>query len=432
MVLLLPAGCYVLALGLGFPAGRRESDWLSIRGNEGLPNRVGIAFWELSHVTFRNFATPLRACDISEMPRSKSSWQPSTKKSTNNSRAPKSSPNLRHEESSSPPVSAKLQQQCLNIFRDALHPGDGDTAILQAVKGHLYNRDFAAAFGKEEYLRVYASRWSPSRALGYLQIFTDVQTQFLPDRGIETGATQQVDEEVKIVCLGSGGGAELVALGGWLSQNRSSGSDVKLTVDLVDIASWAPVMADLQQQIVTPPELSKYASAAAIERNLPMVPRDHLESRFHQLDLLGQTEAEILALVGDVKMVTLMFTLNELYTTSMPKTQRLLSHITAAIAPGALLLVVDSPGSYSTVSINGAEKRYPMQWLLAYTLLDAPRKTAGTGQEKAKWKRVVEDESRWFRLPQGLVYPIELEDMRYQIHLYRRLGGDGADGEEDG
>jgi 25S rRNA (uracil2843-N3)-methyltransferase len=118
-----------------------------------------------------------------------------------------------------------------------------------------------------------------------------------------------------------------------------------------------------------------------------------------------------------------MFTLNELYSTSMSKTQNLLSHITGSTRPGTFLLVVDSPGSYSTVSLNGTEKKYPMQWLLDYTLLGPPKKVESDSTD-AKWEKVIDESSRWFRLPEGLNYPIELENMRYQIHLYRRRDDD--------
>jgi 25S rRNA (uracil2843-N3)-methyltransferase len=85
------------------------------------------------------------------------------------------------------------------------------------------------------------------------------------------------------------------------------------------------------------------------------------------------------------------------------------------VPAGTLLLVVDSPGSYSTVSLNGAEKKYPMQWLLDHTLLDE-----GPKGDTAAWSKLTEDESKWFRLDTRLRYPIELEDMRFQLHLYRR------------
>jgi 25S rRNA (uracil2843-N3)-methyltransferase len=114
-----------------------------------------------------------------------------------------------------------------------------------------------------------------------------------------------------------------------------------------------------------------------------------------------------------------MFTLNELYSCSIPKTQLLLGQLTRDMRPGAHLLVVDSPGSYSTVSINGTEKKYPMQWLLDHTLLDSEPQQRGF-EVIQKWTKVSSNESKWFRLPPGLEYPIALEHMRYQIHVYAR------------
>jgi 25S rRNA (uracil2843-N3)-methyltransferase len=90
---------------------------------------------------------------------------------------------------------------------------------------------------------------------------------------------------------------------------------------------------------------------------------------------------------------------------------------------GAILLVVDSPGSYSTINLNGAEKKYPMQWLLDHTLLEQASSDAkeSAHADGAKWEKVHEEESRWFRLDASLAYPIDLENMRMQVHLYRRL-----------
>jgi len=112
-----------------------------------------------------------------------------------------------------------------------------------------------------------------------------------------------------------------------------------------------------------------------------------------------------------------------LYSTSLSLTQKFLLNLTSTLSTGAMLLVVDSPGSYSTITLNGAEKKYPMQWLLDHTLLtQADRDPTGKKKEMdAKWEKVHEDESRWFRLSPDLRYPIELENMRMQVHLYRRL-----------
>lgn len=327
-----------------------------------------------------------------------------------------------------PNVPIELQQRCLNIFRDALQPDDQDATTVQEVKGHLYNRNFATAFGKEEYLRVYASRWSPSRALGYLQVFNDIEESILP-AGNTIPLKGEDGSAYNIVCLGGGAGAELVGLAGWLSELRESLSDMKLRITLIDIAYWGTTVNDLHKRIVTPPELSKYASAAAKEANKVMLPEETLEASFLQQDVLEWPEEDITKMVGDAKLVTLLFTLNELYSTNVPKTQRLLSHLTSLLRPDAFLLVVDSPGNYSTVSINGAEKKYPMQWLLDYTLLGSEQKVGGA-RVVPKWEKVLSDDSRWFRMPQGLRYPIELENMRYQVHLYRRLG-EGEEREQE-
>ncbi|KAI7542241.1 hypothetical protein KC331_g8095 [Hortaea werneckii] len=314
-------------------------------------------------------------------------------------------------------VPFELQQRCLNVFRDALEPDEQDSKTVQEVKGHLYNRDFGTAFGNQEYLKVYASRWSPSRALGYLQIFNDVQRHF--DVAADEGESPSTKSR-EIVCLGGGAGAELVALAGWLSQSPSGAeAQQKLDIKLLDIASWESVVECLQRRIVIPPELSKYASAAAKEANKAMLSEECIKVESQQRDLLEWPEAELKTTVGGADLVTLMFTLNELYSTNMAATQHLLARLTDSMQLGSHLLVVDSPGSYSTVSINGAEKKYPMQWLLDYTLL-------GSGQKKgkgdgAKWAKVESDESRWFRLSPDLRYPIELENMRFQLHLYRRV-----------
>lgn len=407
------------------------------------------------------------------MPRDKSSWQPSSVKrqrQPKQHKGPIPSPSEKaYLQDDSIPTT--LQQSLLNVFRNACNkgpPAEFDE-ILQEIKGHLYNRDFATAFGKDEYLEAYAARWSSSRALGYAQIFSDLSpliTELLEQKQSKESAvlgsaseeiasakapstiSQAGDDEVpmlskevekslrlhgsnssatlRVVCLGGGAGAEVVGLAGWLKYFRDTSSSSEQTtqpalsnLDLlsVDIADWDKVMRDLHKGIVTAPVLSKYASAAAKAANAAVLPSDALKAHFKQQDLLSIDASGIKELLADADIVTIMFTLNELYTASVPKTQRLLYALTAALRPGAMLLVVDSPGSYSTVTINGAEKKYPMQWLLDHTLVPSPTKDA-----QIQWQKLVSDDSRWFRLPNGLKYPIELENMRYQIHLYQRSG----------
>ncbi|THY46193.1 hypothetical protein D6C97_08368 [Aureobasidium pullulans] len=392
------------------------------------------------------------------MPRDKSSWQPLHKRQrpTKQNKGPIPLPTEKgYQQDNAIPIT--LQQSLLNVFRDACNKGSPAEIedILQEVKGHLFNRDFATAFGKEEYLEAYAARWSPSRALGYAQIFSDLSPEIsdlLENKSTESQSTDNEsatlsdqlesqltlqsqtasDKALNILCLGGGAGAEVVGLAGWLRHLRDNASSPdedtpqpnisKLDIFGIDVATWDKVMQDLHQGIITPPFLSKYASAAAKATNKAVLPSEVFNVRFEQKDLLDMDAAGVEEMLVNSDIVTIMFTLNELYSTSVAKTQRLLYALTASMRPGSLLLVVDSPGSYSTVTLNGASQKYPMQWLLDHTLL-SPKKDAEKGTPP-QWKKLVSDESRWFRLPEDdLKYPIELENMRYQIHLYRRHDG---------
>jgi len=420
----------------------------------------------------------------------------------------------------------KFQQHILRVFRDACAEPLGSEldSTLQEVKGHLYNRDFLTAFGSKRYLWAYAARWSPSRALGYLQIFQDIsdivsqsvrqdtnearkpdvndseaklendlrdqlqlseprhKTHNETDNNESLAADDDGDDDdfveitreeatsgkppayeddnavpkyvnppsygaeaappaaksqnstpgLRIASIGGGAGAELVATAGWLRLQADEDNDSddpivgEAPIDLdsvemhcVDIAEWSSVVSNLEAAITTPPTISKYASAAAKAANTALLPAGAMKIESTRQDVLDANPDCLRSIFQGSDLITMMFTLNELYSTSVSKTQRLLFEMTVATRPGTLLLVVDSPGSYSTVTINGAEKKYPMQWLLDHTLLEASKKTRVLPPGD-HWTKVLSDESRWFRLPKGLDYPIELENMRYQIHLYRR------------
>ncbi|KAF9736923.1 hypothetical protein PMIN06_010671 [Paraphaeosphaeria minitans] len=341
------------------------------------------------------------------------------------SKAPAKTPKTKAPVSETGPTSSlpvDLLQLLLNIFRNAFPErlSTDITPLLQEVKGHLYNRDFSTAFGKEEYLETYAVRWSPSRTLCYLEILYNLQDELKPSK---SESQEGEDANWNIVGLGGGAGAEIVALGGLLKLFATTNEDehtAKMNIAAIDIADWANVIKQLHSGIVTKPPLSKYASAAAQSANNALTSPSSFAVTFHQHDVLNLPPETLARLVENAHLITLLFTLNELYTSSLSLTQKFLLNLTTALAPGTHLLVVDSPGSYSTVSLNDTDKKYPMQWLLDHTLLQPP----GSAKADAapRWEKLQEEESKWFRLPGGLRYPIELENMRYQLHLYRRCG----------
>ncbi|KAF2851322.1 hypothetical protein T440DRAFT_60983 [Plenodomus tracheiphilus IPT5] len=326
-------------------------------------------------------------------------------------------------------IPLELQQLLLNIFRSTFAERfqTDINPLLQEVKGHLYKRDFATAFGNESYLEAYAARWSPSRALGYAEVFWDLKHHLRSD--LEDTGNESEDKSWKVVCLGGGAGAEIVALAGVqkmlsTAQNEEKESkQPKIEIAAIDVADWSTVVKNLATQLETTPILSKYASAAAKAANAPLLAPGSLEVRFAKHDVLAPESSDLSSHLKTASLVTLLFTLNELYSASLPLSQKFLLDMTAAMTPGSLLLIIDSPGSYSSVTLNGAEKKYPMQWLLDHTLLkqaNGNQKVRGE-EEIPRWEKLQEDESKWFRMDEELTYPIELENMRMQLHLYRRV-----------
>ena len=348
-----------------------------------------------------------------------------------------------------PTVTTALQQPLLNIFRDAfpdLIASNSLQKVLQDVKGALYERDFSRAFGTEEYLEAYSLRWSPSRALGYVSILVDIQehlAELVPlcandqDTHKDIEAVEAPQSCLPTICFG-GGAAEVIAFGGFLRFLKDSTAitpgemkleealaslsvteQVKIQLLLVDTASWQTVVMKLDTGLTSLPTL-KYANAVAREANTALLREGDITTSFQLKDVLALSPPQVAEMVGSGrKLLTLLFTLNELYTSSIGKTTAFLLNLTLASKSGTLLLVVDSPGSYSETTVGSEAKKYPMKFLLDHTLLAKEKNEAGDGL--ASWEKLVSEDSRWFRLPETLRYPIPLENMRYQIHLYRRI-----------
>ncbi|GKT44969.1 25S rRNA (uridine(2843)-N(3))-methyltransferase [Colletotrichum spaethianum] len=226
----------------------------------------------------------------------------------------------------------------------------------------------------------------------------------------------ELTKSIRMLSIG-GGAAEIAAFAAYLSQqpSRSLGG----TMALLDSAPWDDAVAKLHDALTTPPPLSKYANAAAKAANMAIIEADRLTSSFTQQDVLSMTRDQLSQKLGNEPLiVTLLFTLNELYTTAgIGKTTAFLLDLTATVPLGSLLLVVDSPGSYSEAAVGKESKKYPMQWLMDHTLATKPEKEGVV--EGCRWEKLESHDSVWFRLADSLKYPIPLENMRYQMHLYR-------------
>ncbi|PWW78229.1 hypothetical protein C7212DRAFT_18929, partial [Tuber magnatum] len=166
----------------------------------------------------------------------------------------------------------------------------------------------------------------------------------------------------------------------------------ELHLTAIDIADWASIIDTLHTGLTS-------SSPAFISPSSYSV-------TFHRHDILSTPSPPPTLLPPNTSLITLLFTTNELYTQSRGDTTRFLLSLSALTRIGCLLLVLESAGSYSTVEING--KPFPTGMLLDHTLSE-------------NWEIVFKDESRWHRLPEGLKYPIDLENMRYFVRVYRRV-----------
>ncbi|GCB22784.1 25S rRNA (uridine(2843)-N(3))-methyltransferase [Aspergillus awamori] len=356
-------------------------------------------------------------------------------------------------------------------------------SLIQTIKTHLYNRDFDSAFtdANEDLLRAYALRWSSSRALGYAGIFRALLREVVKPVSDHTAAAATTSTN-NVVCIGGGAGAEIVALAAaWRDfldgaelrfssardedqiadaveavslddgkEEEGSKEAVKqptstttsttttttypgLSVTAVDIADWSKVVERLSTAIQSPTVTGSKSHPA------PLLPSNKDEEKktpsfsvgFEKLDVLSTGEKELQGLFSrqeaescSTVLVTLMFTLNELFSTSMAKATGFLLRMTDMLRPGTVLLVVDSPGSYSTLKLGKGgdgevrERQYPMKFLLDHTLLSVA---------EGKWERLMSEDSRWWRRDAArLRYDVGegagLEDMRFQVHVYRRVG----------
>lgn len=363
----------------------------------------------------------------------------------------------------------ELQQLVLNIFRStfpALQDPETLKPVLRDIKIALSARDLETAFGKEEWLEAYAARWSPSRLLGYVNLLAWAVEEckeeawvqrLLGTRTAGADGSPPVEEKrnpPRVVCIG-GGAAELMAFGALarllrpetcgkplgegagieegvekldISSSGAVGGSSLLDLRLVDSAPWGNVISKLHSGLTTPPALSKYASASARASNASFLQPGTMDVSFTQADVLALEKGRLKGIVGDdPAMVTLFFTLNELYTTDVAKSTKFLLELSFACAKDSLLCVIDSPGSYSETAIGKADeeqkerKKYPMHWLMDHALLRSAKGKGGDGEGAAMWEKLIVDESRWYKLDESLDYPIGLENIKFQVHLFKRL-----------
>lgn len=261
--------------------------------------------------------------------------------------------------------------------------------MIQKVKGDLYNRDYLSAFDSDDKRFAYVARWSPARALAYASLFSSLEPlrQLLADPNKETSA----------LCIGGGAASELVALGSMFACLKQPNGDTpsKLHLNVIDIADWSTIVGSL----------SSYISQKWFYNPAKFT------SEFVLGDVLSQNAESLRLALLD--FITLLFTTNELFCEKKTETIKLLQMLSSHCRKGALLLIAESAGSYSHITVGS--KRFPVQFLIDTILAGKP------GASDGAWEIVDQNESCWYRInTKEVEYPIKLENMRFFYRLYRK------------
>ncbi|CAJ2507189.1 Uu.00g083750.m01.CDS01 [Anthostomella pinea] len=347
-----------------------------------------------------------------------------------------------------------LQQLILNIFRNTfLASKDFDSwkGTLHEVNEALLQRDLVKAFGSEEFKEGYALRWSPSRSLVYVNVLACLCDLRQDDHWVKQLLNLDLPSKpARVVCFG-GGAAEVMALAGLVrhllpsaagkpqqseleTSNASQVETPLLYLHLIDTADWSSVISKLETGVETPPTLSQYASASARASNSAFLGPNGLNTTFHQVDILSLSSEDLKNTIGsEPLMITFFLTLNDLYTISIPKTTALLRKLDILAPQGSVLVVIDSIDASSSPGISNNQLKdssdspppaYSMDWLLDRVLLAKPQKDNGETEEdkeKPRWEKLTEEKMKQHKLDETLAYPGSLENMRFQLHVFRRL-----------
>lgn len=305
-----------------------------------------------------------------------------------------------HNESTLPP------QEIVDLFKIAFDKDlYGPNALddlqtqIQKVKTDLYNRDYNSAFNSEEKRISYCCRWSPSRAAAYASLFAHFK------QIVQVVQCHESDQEV--LCVGGGAGGELVALASLFTPSRAfatkysttkATSKKSLNVHLVDISDWSIVVDQINHTIQ--------------DRWLYAGESQHFNVRFDHNDILKMDENQLA--LGKLNLITLLFTTNELFAENKQQSIRLLQKFNQFCQSGCYLLITESAGSYSHITVG--TKKFPIQFLIDTILLGKKGSNS-----PGPWQLVGQNDSIWYRCDPKIDYPMKLENSRIFYRLYKKL-----------
>ena len=259
---------------------------------------------------------------------------------------------------------------CLLAFSYIIDREDYDNK-LRTIKDLFLKRDFNNIFENPKLLPYYVVEYIPGRSLCYRDLFIKIP-QLL----------EIIRDGERILCLGGGNGAELLAIGSLVGMFQNN-----LSMNIIDLSDYN-VIPTLMQSIVCKFNLQNKLNCTTTVQDL------------------CSEDLDLSPLIKETKLITCCFVLNEILTSSKLKFARLVTQLTKHMPRNCLLLVVDSAGSFSETQIGSNSEKY-----MLFDLLDAIKVL----------KKVTSHNSVWYRYQTELTYPRKINNMRFLLRLYQKV-----------
>ncbi|KAJ3112448.1 hypothetical protein HK100_002339, partial [Physocladia obscura] len=209
---------------------------------------------------------------------------------------------------------------------------------LHTIKKLFVQRDYLRIFTDASLLAAYVADYSPSRALAY-------RAMLAASPSLSAALLSPSASSINIYAIGAGSGAELVAITTFVAENRppiqpsnhsANNSNINITLHCQDIADYSSAIAPIRAALA-----AKFNPSIFFESSV-----------FDILSTETVHIAEKTARISAADFITAFFLLNELLANSKRDFVTFVKLLVAEMKPGALLVVVDSAGSFSEVEIT--------------------------------------------------------------------------------
>jgi len=273
----------------------------------------------------------------------------------------------------------EMQQAVLYLlkttFDETLKSSEYQTRISN-IKYKFLNRDYDAIFSNDpSNLSYYVAEYSPMRALCYADL---AESSPALKHALQSGS--------KVHCMGGGSCGELVGFASFLQMCPRANP---LEFVIQDYADYTDIVNRVSNAITT------------------TFPKSNLLVSFQHSNVLDDYSPQTLSSVTASDLITCMFILNELLAESKANFVTFIKRLLSSMKSGALLLIVDSAGSFSDIQVASGKRIYSV-WMLLDAISD--------------FETVEREDSRWFRLSPSMQthYPVKVNNCRYFLRIYRK------------